>query len=203
MILDPKAIGAQLAYQVLTTALVPRPIGFISSISADGVVNLAPFSFFNAICAEPPMVMFSVSNRTPPKDTLVNVKATGEFVVNIVDEQIAQHMNLTAGEYAAGLNEFEIAGLTALPSDLVRPPRVAESPVNMECRVTQVVEVSSLPLGGTVVMGEVVRFHVRDSIIGKDLMIDADRLNPIARMGGTNYIRSRDRFAMNRPIVSK
>ncbi len=184
MTIDPKTIPAPIAYQILTGSVIPRPIGFISSISDAGIVNLAPFSFFNAICGEPPMVMFCPMNRRPPKDTLLNVKATREFVANIVSEEIAQQMNLTSGDYASEVNEFEVCGLTPVASEVVKAPRVLESPVSMECIVHHIIEVSDKPWGGTVVIGEVVRFHVRDSIIDKDMFIDPDKLNPIARMGG-------------------
>jgi flavin reductase (DIM6/NTAB) family NADH-FMN oxidoreductase RutF len=202
MVIDPKTIPASLAYTVLTGAIIPRPIGFISSVSARGQVNLAPFSFFNAVCGEPPMVIFAPMNRRPPKDTLLNVRETGEFVANIVSEEIAQQMNLTSGDYPADVSEFEISGLTPVPSDLVRPPRVKESPVNMECKVAQIIELSSKPWGGHLVIGEVVRFHVRDGIIDENYFIDPDKLNPIARMGGPSYSRIRDRFDMIRPVVN-
>ena len=203
MIIDPHTVSGSVAYQLLTGAVIPRPIGFISSISVEGIANLAPFSFFNAVCGEPPMVMFAASNRHPQKDTLRNVTATREFVVSIVSEEIAQQMNLTAGDYSPDVSEFEIAGLTPIPSDLVKPPRVLESPVNMECKVHDIIQVSQKPLGGSVVIGEVVRFHVRDSIIDKDMFIDPDKLKPVARLGGPSYSRIRDRFDMIRPVVKK
>ena len=147
------------------------------------------------------MVMFCPMNRRPPKDTLLNVKATREFVANIVSEEIAQQMNLTSGDYAPDISEFDICGLTPVPSDIVKPPRVLESPVNMECIVHHIIEVSDKPWGGTVVIGEVIRFHVRDSIIDKDMFIDPDKLNPVARMGGPSYSRIKDRFDMIRPVI--
>ena len=203
MTIDPKTSPVSIAYQILTGAVIPRPIGFISSISTAGIVNLAPFSFFNAICGEPPMILFCPMNRHPPKDTLRNVKATREFVANIVTEEIAQQMNLTSGDYPPDISEFDVSGLTPVASDLVKPPRVLESPVNMECKVHQIIEVSDKPWGGSVVIGEVIRFHVRDSIIDKDMFIDPDKLNPIARVGGPTYSRIRDRFDMLRPVVKK
>lgn len=203
MIIDPQAVPVSIAYQLLTTAVVPRPIGFISSLSPEGVANLAPFSFFNAVCGEPPMIMFCASNRHPLKDTLRNVQATREFVVNIVSEDIAQQMNLTAGDYASDISEFGVSGLTPVASDIVQPPRVLESPVNMECRVHDIIEVSAKPMGGSIVIGEVIRFHVRDSIIDKDMFIDPDKLKPVARLGGPSYSRVRDRFDMIRPVVKQ
>lgn len=203
MTIDPKISPVSIAYKILTGAVIPRPIGFISSISAAGIVNLAPFSFFNAICGEPPMILFCPMNRRPPKDTLRNVQATGEFVANIVTEEIAQQMNLTSGDYPPDISEFDVSGLTPVASDLVKPPRVLESPVNMECKVHQIIEVSDKPWGGSVVIGEVIRFHVRDSIIDKDMFIDPDKLKAVARVGGPSYSRIRDRFNMIRPVVKK
>jgi flavin reductase (DIM6/NTAB) family NADH-FMN oxidoreductase RutF len=203
VIIDPQAVPASIAYQLLTSAVIPRPIGFISSLSPEGIANLAPFSFFNAVCGEPPMIMFCASNRHPLKDTLRNVQAMREFVVNIVSEEISQQMNLTSGDYAPDISEFEVAGLTPVPSDIVQPPRVLESPVSMECRVHDILKVSDKPMGGSIVIGEVIRFHVRDSIIDKDMFIDPDKLKPVARLGGPSYSRIRDRFDMIRPVVKK
>lgn len=203
MIIDPQAVPVSIAYQILTSAVVPRPIGFISSLSPERVANLAPFSFFNAVCGEPPMIMFSAANRHPLKDTLSNVQATREFVVNIVSDEIAQQMNLTAGDYAPDISEFEVSGLTPVPSDLIQPPRVLESPVNLECRVHEIMKISDKPMGGSIVIGEVIRFHLRDSIIDKDMFIDPDKLKAVARLGGPSYSRIRDRFDMIRPVVKK
>ena len=150
VLIDPNTITGRKAYQLLTSAVIPRPVGLISSISAAGVVNLAPFSFFNAICGEPPMVMFCPTNRTPAKDTLQNVRETGEFVANIVNQEIAEQMNLTSGEYPPEVNEFDVSGLTAAPSQMIKPPYVVESPVSMECKVRHILEVSDKPHGAIV-----------------------------------------------------
>lgn len=189
-------------YRLLAGSVVPRPIAFVSSISPEGVLNLAPFSFFTVISANPPVICFCPMIRggeRPKKDTLVNIEATGEFVVNIVSEDFAAQMNLCSGEYPPEVNEFEVSGLTPVPSELVRPPRVAESRVNMECRLHQVVHVSSNFLGGSLVMGEVLRFHVRDSMVNQICEIDPDQLNAIGRMAGPTYVRTKDRFDMIRP----
>ena len=200
MIIDPASTAPINNYKVLIGSIVPRPIAFVSTISPEGVLNLAPFSFFNAICGEPPIVCFSPAFRTPSKDTLANVRATGEFVVNIVSEEFAEHMNICSGEYPAEVDEFQISGLTPVPSDLVRPPRVRESHVHMECKLMQIIEVSTRPLGGNLVIGEVLRFHVDDAII-HNYHIDADKLRAIGRMGGPEYCRTRDRFEMIRPQI--
>jgi flavin reductase (DIM6/NTAB) family NADH-FMN oxidoreductase RutF len=200
VIVDPGSTAQRDVYKILIGSVVPRPIGFVSSISATGQRNLAPFSFFNAVCGDPPMVFFSISNREPRKDTYRNVKATGEFVVNIVSEEIAERMNLTSGDYPYGADEFKIAGLTPVPSDLVRPWRVLESHVNMECRVAHTIDLSDRPAGATMIVGEVIRFHVDDAIVD-NYRVDADKLRAVARMGGNEYSRTRERFELIRPKV--
>ena len=198
--IDPAATPPLQLYKLLIGSVVPRPIAFVSTLSREAKPNLAPFSFFNAICGDPPTVCFSTSFREPRKDTYVNIQATGEFVVNMVSEEIAEKMNLCSGEYPYGANEFEISGLTPVPSDLVRPPRVRESHVNMECRLTQILDISARPYGGSLIIGEVIRFHVDDAIVDH-FRIDADQLRAIGRMGGNEYSRTRDRFEMIRPKI--
>jgi flavin reductase (DIM6/NTAB) family NADH-FMN oxidoreductase RutF len=197
---DPGSTPPQNLYKLLIGSVVPRPIGFISTISPEGAHNLAPFSFFNAVCGDPPVVFFSASYREPCKDSYRNVKATGEFVVNIVSEEIAEHMNLTSGDYPYGSDEFEISGLTPVACDLVKPARVAESHVSMECKLMQIIDISMRPWGGSLVLGEVIRFHVDDNIV-TDFRIDPDKLRAVGRMGGNEYTRTRDRFSMIRPKV--
>jgi flavin reductase (DIM6/NTAB) family NADH-FMN oxidoreductase RutF len=185
-------------------AIVPRPIAFVSTISAQGVYNLAPFSFFTGISANPPVICFSPMVRGSDgqrKDTLQNIEATREFVVNVVSEEFATQMNMCSPEFPPDVDEFAISGLTPIPSDLVKPPRVRESHVQMECRLLQVVHVSPKPLGGSIVMGEVLRFHVEDGLI-ENFKIDPDKLGAIGRMGGPTYARTTDRFDMQRPVAS-
>jgi flavin reductase (DIM6/NTAB) family NADH-FMN oxidoreductase RutF len=201
MVIDPSAAGAQNTYKLMVGVIVPRPIAFVSTVSAEGVLNLAPFSFFTGVSANPPVIAFSPMVRGSDgkrKDTLHNIEATGEFVVNVVSEDFSGQMNLCSPEFAPEIDEFAVSGLTPAPSEVVRPPRVAESPVNMECRLVQVVHVSPKPLGGSIVLGEVVRFHVADELF-EDYRIDPDRLRPIGRMGGPTYTRTTDRFNMERP----
>ena len=200
MIVDPASQPPLNIYKLLVGSVVPRPIAFVSTVSPEGVNNLAPFSFFNAVCANPPVITFASGVREPPKDTLANVRATGEFVINIVTEEIAEKMNLTSGEYPHGVDEFAISGLTPVPSTLVRPARVGESPVNMECKLIQIVDISTRPLGGSLVIGEVVRFHI-DVAITDNLRVDAGKLRAIGRMGGNEYTRTSCRFEMVRPRV--
>ena len=199
--LDPVQIAPSDIYKLMIGMIVPRPIAFVSTIDAAGVSNLAPFSYFTACSSNPPVVCFCTAVRSDPRpyrDTLRNIEATGEFVVNMVSEEFAEKMNLCAAEVPPEVDEFEISGLTPLASDLVKPPSVAESKAQMECRLHQIVRVSDKPGGGILVLGEVLRFHVLDSIID-GYKIDPDRLNAIGRMGGPMYIRTHDRFEMQRP----
>jgi flavin reductase (DIM6/NTAB) family NADH-FMN oxidoreductase RutF len=181
---------------------VPRPIAFVSSLDPAGIRNLAPFSYFTACGSNPPAVCFCASVRTGPlrpyKDTLYNVEATGEFVVNIVSEEIAAQMNAASAEVPLDVDEFVLSGLTPIASDLVKPPRVAESKAQMECRLIQTIHVSDKPGGGVLVLGEVLRFHVLESVLD-GFKIDPDELRAIGRMGGPTYVRTSDRFDMQRP----
>ena len=200
MTINPQDTDPRNIYQLMIGAIVPRPIAFVSTISAAGVPNLAPFSFFTAVSANPPVVCFCpmVRGNGTTKDTLNNIRETKEFVVNVVPEAIAQQMNLCSGEYPPNVDEFVVSGLTTVPSEAVRPPRVMESPVQMECRLVQIVEISNKPLGGSMVFGEIVRMHLADGIVD-GYKIDPDRLNAIGRMGGPTYTRTHDRFDLQRP----
>jgi flavin reductase (DIM6/NTAB) family NADH-FMN oxidoreductase RutF len=199
--LDPAGIPPKDIYKLMIGMIVPRPIAFVSTVDAAGVRNLAPFSYFTACGSNPPVVCFSTSVRSGPrpyKDTLENVKATGEFVVNIVSEEFAAQMNACSASVPPEVDEFELSGLTPVPSDLIRPPRLAESKAQMECRLLQIVPVSDRPDGGILVLGEVLRFHVLESLLD-GVKIDPDKLNAIGRMGGPTYVRTHDRFDMPRP----
>ena len=202
MIIDPSGAPPINIYKLLVGVVVPRPIAWVSTISPDGVPNLAPFSFFTGISANPPVICFAPMVRTSgverKKDTLRNIEEMGEFVVNVVSEDIAEKMNACAPEFPSSVDEFEVAGLTAIASDLVRPPRVGESKISMECRLVRIVEVSDKPLGGSLVLGEIVRFHVADQLFD-NFRIDADGLCAIGRMAGADYVRTTERFSMTRP----
>ena len=202
MTLDPTPAIAPDIYKLLTGLVVPRPIAFVSTVNAEGRPNLAAFSFFTVVSANPPVICFSPMVRSSDgkrKDTLNNIEQTREFVVNIVSEDMAARMNQTAPEFPPEVNEFEVSGLTPIASDLVKPPRVAESRIQMECRLLQVVHVSDKPLGGSLVMGEVLRFHFADSLGIESLRIDPAKLNAIGRMGGPSYVRTTDLFDLQRP----
>jgi flavin reductase (DIM6/NTAB) family NADH-FMN oxidoreductase RutF len=203
---DPARESVQNVYKLMIGSIVPRPIAFVSSLDTRGIRNLAPFSFFTGVSADPPVILFCPTVRPEDpgrglathKDTLLNVIATREFVVNVVTEGIAERMNLTSAQVPPDVDEFELAGLTPEPSEVVKPPRVAESPVQMECRLRQTIEVSDRPSGGTIVLGEVVRFHVNEALMEK-FRIDPEKLAAIGRMGGSTYVRTRDRFDLKRP----
>ncbi|MCU1261901.1 MAG: hypothetical protein JWO80_4786 [Bryobacterales bacterium] len=198
---DPAESDPRNIYKLMVGAIVPRPIAFVSTLSAAGVRNLAPFSFFTAVSANPPVICFSPMIRgsdASKKDTLRNIEETGEFVVNVVSEEFAKAMNACSGEYPPEVDEFDVSKLTPIPSEAVKPPRVAEAHVQMECRLCKVVHVSAKPLGGSLVLGEVLRFHVDDAIV-HNFSIDPDKLNAIGRMGGPTYVRTTNRFDMQRP----
>ena len=202
MIIDPLEHDYNSIYKLMIGSIVPRPIAFVSTISKNGVPNLAPFSFFNGVCSNPPTILFStvIKKDGMRKDTLNNVEATKEFVVNIVSEDIAEKMNITSADFPPEVDEFVESGLTPIPSDLVKPARVKESRISMECKLTQIVRIGAGPGGGCTVFGEILRFHISDELF-ENFRIDPDKLRAIARMGGPTYSRTRDRFDMVRPDV--
>ncbi|MCY4580303.1 MAG: flavin reductase family protein [Chloroflexi bacterium] len=197
MIIDPSNYEG--FNRVLTGVIVPRPIAFVSSVSSEGIVNLAPFSFFNAMAYDPATIVMGISRSAgwKEKDTLSNIEATGEFVVNVVVDDISEAMNRTAAEFPADVDEFEIAGLTAKPSKKVRAPRVAESPVNMECKLSQVVEIGD-GTNHAIVIGEILLMHVRDDIISGH-RINHQRLQPVGRLAGNMYCSTHEVYEMVRP----
>ena len=204
--LDPRRfdvadLGSKDAYKLLTSAVVPRPIAWVSTVSAEGVPNLAPYSFFNAVAGDPLTVMFAASGKGDgsPKDSLKNAQDTGEFVVNLADESLAEALNHTSGAFAHGVSEFAEAGLEAAPSSLVTPPRVAAAPVALECRVSQLVPVAGS--SSVMVLGQVVTLHVRETLLGDDGLIVAERLRPVARLGRDEYTALGRVFRLGRPKV--
>lgn len=201
MIIDPAAIAWRDAYKLLTGAILPRPIAWVSTQSSEGVLNLAPFSFFTVVAADPLTICFSVMRKGrdgSKKDTVRNVESTGEFVVNIVSEPLVEMMNATSAE--VDVDEFSLAGLTPAPSEAVRVPRVEASLVSYECKLLQIVEVGGAkPGGASLIMGTVVRVHVADSVF-EDGRVKTDVLRPIGRMAGSEYVRCTDRFTLERPV---
>ena len=207
MNVTPSELPHREFYNILISCVAPRPIAWVSTLSASGQPNLAPFSFFNCVSAKPPLLAFSPSLRAPqepttshgePKDTLRNIRETKEFVISIVTFDLLEPMNRTSGEYDASVNEFGLAKLTPVPSQLVRPPRVGASPVSFECKLYQILEFSPAPSGGVLVIGEIVAIHIDDAHL-KEGRLDRNSLDLIGRMGGIQYTRTRDRIELPRP----
>lgn len=199
MELDLEHQFADRAYLILASLVTPRPIAFVTTLSPDGKINAAPFSFFNLLGANPPVVAFAPGDRDDgtPKDTAINVRATHEFVVNLVDEAIAEAMNQCAASLPYGENELQHAGLHAAPSSLVKPPRIAEAPASLEC-----VEWGTLQIGGNrVIIGVVKRLHLRDELFDAEKKrVRSEKFQVIGRMASPHwYCRTRDRFEMIRP----
>lgn len=203
MLFDPAAMAWRDAYKLMIGSMVPRPIAWVSTVSEAGVLNLAPFSFFTAVCADPMTICFSPMRRGrdgAKKDTLVNIEATGEFVVNIVSEPLTAQMNLTSTEFPPEVDEFAAAGLTPAPSATVRPPRVGEALVAYECKLLQVVEVGEARAGaGALVLGRVERLYVADRALSPEGRIRLEVLQPVGRMAGNDYVRCTDLFSLERP----
>jgi flavin reductase (DIM6/NTAB) family NADH-FMN oxidoreductase RutF len=190
-------------YKLLIGSIVPRPIAFVSTESREGIRNLAAFSFFNGVCPKPFIVSFAPMFKTvngAPKDTLKNIEETGEFVVNIVSESIVEQMNQTAPEYGFEVDEFDVAKLTPIASVVVKPPRVAESKIQMECKKVEILKFGSGAGAGALVLGEVVRMHVEDSVY-RDGKIILEELAPVARLAGDTYARATDLFELKRPSL--
>lgn len=188
-------------YHALVGIVTPRPIAWVTSVDAAGVVNLAPFSFFNAFGANPPVVIFSPCLRRDGsrKDTLRNVELTGEFVLNAAVESLREEMNESSRELPYGESELARLGLKSLPSEKVRPPRLSAAPVQMECRVLQILPVGNGPLSANLVIGEVLLLHIADEVLDSAGAIDPRKLRTIARLGGDFYCRTTDLFELGRP----
>ena len=205
MNLDPERLSTADRYKLLIGCIIPRPIAFVSTLSPDGRSNLAPFSFFAGVGSNPMTLLFCPANDADgnEKDTLRNCKpvaegGTGEFVVNLASEAYVHLVAAAAEPLPHGESEFDLTGLTPAPSALVRPPRVAESPVAFECRTQQVIRTNrGAPAGGNVVIGRVVHIHAADGVLDERLHADPDRLAAVARMGGQTYCRTRERFTLD------
>lgn len=205
MTLDPNNLTPRETYAYLSGAVAPRPICFASTVDADGKVNLSPFSFFNVVSGDPPLLAFSplLSGRNgSAKDTLNNVRAVPEVTINIVNHAIVEQMSLTSTAYPTGVNEFEKAALTQVPSEVVTPPRVGESPVSFECVVDQVLSLGEGPMGGNLIIARVVRIHVSDEYLDGEGALDIRSLDLVGRMGGADYIRAvpESLFEIPKPI---
>lgn len=186
-------------YKLMTGLVVPRPIGWIGTADDDGRPNLAPYSFFQCVATNPPVVLFSagVANEHE-KDSLLNARNSGEFTCNLVDATVAEEMNRSSAELGRGESEFDFAGLTPEPSTEIKAPRVAEAKASFECRVQQIIELGNPPLRHAVVFGEVVRVHADDQILD-GTRVDFAKLDAIGRLAGNGYVTTRDRFDLARP----
>src|ERR1035437_2020703 len=202
---NPATCQPRQIYKLMTGMIVPRPVALVSTMDKQGVANLAPFSFFCGVGSVPPTVLFCPALRpgasagaAEPKDTRRSVEETGEFVINVVSEAIAAAATPSAAEAPPQVEEFVLSGLTPIASEAVRPPRVAESPAQMECKLLQIIYTGHAPGSGVIVLGEVVRFHVRAELV-EDFRVDPAGLDAVGRMAGNTWVRTRDRIELVRP----
>lgn len=204
--LEPKDLSPLKLQAYLQTAVAPRPIAFASTISASGKPNLSPFSFFNVFSSNPPILIFSPARRVRDntiKHTLINAEATKEVVINVVNYDLVQQASLSSTEYADGVNEFIKSGLTQIPSELVKPYRVKESPVQFECKVNQIIALGSEGGAGNLIICEVVKIHLDEKILDENQMIDQHKIDLVARLGNNWYTRSNQGlFEVPKPIVN-
>jgi flavin reductase (DIM6/NTAB) family NADH-FMN oxidoreductase RutF len=194
---EPKDCTIQQIQALLSSAVAPRPIAFASTIDAQGNPNLSPFSFYNIFSSNPPILIFSPARRVrdnSTKHTLENVQEVNEVVINVVHYPLIQQMSLSSTEYAKGVNEFEKSGLTMLKSDLVKPFRVAESPIQMECKVIEIKPLGTKHGAGNLVICEVLKLHISEDVLNTDGEIDQEKLDLVARGGGSYYIRAKEGF---------
>lgn len=193
---DPETTPPTTMYHLINALVVPRPIAWVSTVGVNGVANIAPHSYFTVLCPDPPTVCFS---STGEKDTLRNVRFTNDFVVNVVSAELGAAMNLTAADFPPSESEFTWAGLTPLPSQRVRAPRLAEAPASLECRLVQIIEIGRTP--NHVVIGEVVQVHVAERAI-RNGRVDVGQIRPLGRLSGSGYVAPGAFFEMPRPTYA-
>ncbi|WP_340077254.1 flavin reductase family protein [Leptobacterium sp. I13] len=202
----PGEIPTSKLHGYLLGAVAPRPIAFASTVNEDGVPNLSPYSFFNVFSSNPPIMIFSPNRRVrdnTTKHTLENIKRTKEVVINVVDYNIVQQMSLSSSEYPEGINEFEKSGLTMLSSDIVRPFRVAESPVQFECKVREVIELGKEGGAGNLILCEVVKIHINEAVLDENKSIDQHKIDLVSRMGRNWYCRANQgMFEVPKPLAT-
>lgn len=196
--IDPAELHPRAAYQLLISTIVPRPIAWISTLSNTGQRNLAPFSFFNGVGGVPPIVAVSIGSRNGfPKDTLRNLIETGECVIHIVSAKHAAAMNITSTDWEYDIDEFDMANLNVIPSDIVKPPRIADAPIALEGKLLQTVPIEQT--GYTLALIRILRFHIEQDLLRPNGTIDPAKLNPVARLGGNEYALLTEFFHMSRP----
>ncbi len=197
---NPDTLEASAVYKLITGSVIPRPIGWISTLDNNGINNLAPFSYFNAVGEDPPHVMFStVRGNNTNKDTLNNVLATNQFVVNMVTEDLAEKMNATAQAVAADIDEFELVGLTPIASAKIKPMRVKESPITFECEMVHHYFLEDHKNGGAcIIIGKIVMMHIDESVLLDNYKINMETYKPIARLAGSNYSKIGELFSIKR-----
>ena len=202
MKIDPRDLDHTDTYRLFMSAVVPRPIAFVSTLGENGVYNLAPYSGFATMGLKPSLVHINIARKRDgqKKDTLVNIEFTKDFVINIVNEALAEAMNQSSAEYPSDVDEFKEVGLTPVKADIVKAPMVAESPVNMECQLVQVLEFGESPRLTSIVIGEVVRVHIEDGLLVNG-EIPTSALRPLGRLGGNLYCRTTDLIEMDRPFT--
>lgn len=196
MIIHMDSLNEREKYRILTSCIVPRPIAWVTSMSDDGVINAAPFSYFTGISIEPPLVIFAVERRQGnKKDTLVNIEQTKQFVVNVVTADNVNEMNETSQDYAIDIDELNLANLTAIPSKVVEPPSIKESPIHLECELDQIIDVGTSP--HSLIIGEVKTITIVDKLY-QDGRVDMTKLEAVGRMGGKFYVKSDSLFELER-----
>ena len=203
MIIDPSNITFKEIHKLMIGSIVPRPIALISTVSEDKVNNLAPFSYFNGVCSNPPTIMFAPARRGwdgSKKDTLINIQKNKQFVVNIISETFAEKMVMCSTDYASNVDEFKVSELTPVPSTKISPPRVEESKINFECELNKIVEIGDGKAGsGFIIIGTIILFHINDEIYD-DGKINLNELQPLGRLAGDWYSRSNDQFQIIRKV---
>ena len=203
MIYDPKKLTFQQTHKLMIGSIIPRPIAFVATTSHEKINNIAPFSYFNGVCSNPPTIMFAPARRGwdgKEKDTLVNIRETKEFTINIVSESFAQQMVECSTDFDSKVDEFDVSGLNIAKSKKILPPRLKEAKISFECKLNQIVEIGDGKAGsGFIVIGSIVLFHIEDEIITND-KIDVQKLNPIGRLAGDWYTKPTNNFKISRKI---
>lgn len=199
MVIDTKNLSEDMIYKLMISTIVPRPIAWVSTVSKDGIYNIAPFSFYMGVSSSPPLIAISIGKKDDEKkkDTWKNIEETGEFVINIVTYDLVEKMNITALPFDESVDEFKESGLTPTPSDIIKAPRIKESPINIECKKFMILEIADMGL----IFGEILRYHIDDNLINEKGYVDNKKLKVVGRLGGADYcfISSENIFTLKRP----